>query len=117
MKSSNKNLANRDSTSIPSKKGKNANKARRRITFILLYAIFLGYGAYQILFVQYAQISSLRKQQEILRENIAQEVEKNETLTEEYSLGNTDDVVERIAREKLGLIMPDEKIYVDQSRN
>ena len=97
-------------------KKKNGN-IQKRVIFMVLYAVLLGYGFYQIFFVQQANLAQLRTQQQALSQNIEKENEKNTALTQEFSAGNSNSIVEKIAREKLGLVKPDEKMYIDKSRN
>ena len=44
------------------------------------------------------------------------EQERNTTLLEQKENVNSDEFIEKMAREELGLVMPNETIYVDSTR-
>lgn len=49
--------------------------------------------------------------EEILERQIAEEQERTETLLEQKKYVKTDEYIEEVAREKLGLINPDEVLF------
>lgn len=78
------------------------------ITVLVLYA-----GC--VLIEQEKQISSLKKEKEKYASFIDEASLKTEELKEIKNKMNTDEYIEQYAREKLGLVMPYEIIFVDGS--
>ena len=78
------------------------------ITLLLLYA---GY----VLIGQEKQIRDLKIEQEKYASFIDEASLKTEELQEIKNKVNSDEYIEQYAREKLGLVMPYETIYVDAS--
>ena len=62
--------------------------------------------------------ADIRKSEEQLAELEAQVTEQqlvNDEIERLIAGGNDEESAERIAREKLGYVMPDEKVYIDMS--
>ena len=89
------------------------NKKKRRL-FVLLYAAVLVYAGY-IVFQQQMYLKQMRDQKaEIMQKtNVTQQLA--EQTQNEISVSDTDEYIERFAREKLGLVKRDEQVFVDTS--
>lgn len=83
------------------------------LTFIVIALIcYFGYTLYTL------QISINEKQlkNQELKKNIYSETVKNQQLLKQKELINTDEFYEQMAREKLGYIKDNEKIYIDTNK-
>ena len=80
----------------------------------LIVLILLVYMAISLLTLR-DQIASAQVQESELTAQVAELQEKNATL--ERDIANSDDpeLLEKIAREQIGLVLPGEKIFVDIS--
>lgn len=65
------------------------------------------------------EITSIKIKKQIAKENSQLEILKseNQNLKDSVSLSKTEGYVEKIAREKLGLIKPNEKPVIDDSQS
>ena len=50
-----------------------------------------------------------------LNAELTRQVEENTELQRLYSAGESDEYIERIARDRLGYVAPDERIFIDMS--
>ena len=65
---------------------------------------------------QQKSLNAYRNEQEILSQKIAQQEEyKSELLTTKENI-NSPEYIEQIAREKLDMYLPNEKVYIDISK-
>lgn len=87
-------------------------KARRGIVLKLLIAAVLVYVGVQIIQVR-AQIPSKQKQLQEYEQKIEDQTIKNVGLQKEIEMEFTEEQIKKIARERLGLISPDEQIYIN----
>lgn len=62
---------------------------------------------------QKEEISIIRAEMQILEHKISQEEKKQEELLEKKRKANTDEFIEAIAREKLGMVKEGERLFVD----
>jgi cell division protein DivIC len=62
---------------------------------------------------QQEEISLIRAEMRALEHRIKQEKEKQEELLEQKSQINTDEFIESIAREKLGMVKEGERLFID----
>lgn len=83
-------------------------------SFILSLALLLVAGYFVIGLVQ-SQMDIREKQNEIAaaKAQYQQELDENERLQAVANGGDQSAYMERVAREKLGYVMPDEKVYYD----
>ncbi len=91
-------------------KGKNKRK-KSKLGFIVLMVIFIYFayiavGQQKILYMKDAD-------QKKIQSKIDEETKENEVLQKEQKEQNSDAYVEKIAREKLGMVKPGERVYVD----
>lgn len=84
------------------------NKTLKRIIFIIIciYAIITFAKQQKILNNYSTQVSNLKTE-------ISEAKEQQEKLTNEKENINSLEYIENLAREKLGMYMPNEKVYVD----
>ncbi|AEE90387.1 Septum formation initiator [Tepidanaerobacter acetatoxydans Re1] len=88
-----------------SMKGKRKFKIRH-----LLFLLFLIYVA-STLAMQQFKITKLAQQEAQLKARMKEVTEQREELEEEISLLHTDEYIEGVARDELGLVKPGEYIY------
>jgi len=92
-------------------KNKRKNNIPKRIFCLIVFA-YIGY----ILFQQYTYISMISKEEK----KYINEINKQKSVAASYEkqkkLYNTDAYVEGIARQKLGMVYPGEKMFVDASK-
>ncbi len=100
------------------KKDTNAIKKRRPfdktivLFFMVLFfiAVSVGIASQLKVYGQYKQ-----EAEEILIQ-IQQEQEKNAEYLREKEYYNSDDYIEKVARQQLGLVMPNEVLYVNNAK-
>lgn len=93
------------------KKTKNLKTFVRKILvcFIILYISGL-------LIAQQFNISRLNREIDAVSEQIELAEREGEILQSEKEASQTDEYVERVAREKLGYMKPYEKVFIDSSK-
>lgn len=70
-----------------------------------------------ILFVaQQFDLSRLSKEDKLLKQQIAEAERVHEELSKEKEAVDTPEYIERVAREKLGYMKPDEKVFIDAKK-
>lgn len=67
--------------------------------------------------VQQPQITANREKIARLNEQLAYEQQRSEEVDHLKEIVGTDEYIEKMAREKLGLIKENEKVFVDVSKN
>ena len=88
-------------------------KKFKMLTFIVIASVFyFGYTLYTL----QVSISEKELKNQELQKNIYSETVKNQQLLKQKSLINTDEFYEQMAREKLGYIKDNEKIYIDTNK-
>ncbi len=90
---------------------KTHKKPRLKIGFVavLIFALYLVYAIVS----QQAAISSNEKVINDLTNQITENKEKLAELRDTKESYGSDESIERIARDKLGLVRPDEKVFID----
>ncbi len=89
-------------------------KRRFRISRIIIVAILI-YVVYVLISRQQVLIS-YKKEGQKYKEAIAEEQQKNADLLQEKDNINSKEYVEQIARDKLGMYLPNERVYIDISK-
>ncbi len=84
---------------------------------VIAIGILLLFGFVRILVIQQGQINQYRGRVGELEQEIKEEQQKLDALKEEQKRVTSDEYIEAIAREKLGLVDPNEKVFVDVSGN
>ena len=76
------------------------------VLFIAIYVVYT-------LITQQKTINAYTREQKIYEKQIAEEKANNETLLETKESVNSTEYIENIAREKLGMYLPNERVYYD----
>jgi cell division protein FtsB len=79
------------------------------IALIFVYSSYTVYGLTQDLNAKKAESNAIQSK-------IDAEIAQNEQLMEQLKTVKTDEYIEKIAREKLGLVKSGEKVFVDINR-
>ena len=87
-------------------KNKKINFKRIIIIATLIYVVYT-------FFVQQKELNAYKADSKRYSEQIATEEEKKEKLLETKSNINSKEYIEQVAREKLDMYLPNERIYVD----
>ncbi len=98
---------------------KQNKKQKTSFALIMFFAFSLVVSAYFISVIINTQLDISAKEKELLNmqtQVLAQEVE-NEELQRALENDSEEAYIERVAREKLGYFLPDERVYVDMSGN
>lgn len=98
-------------------KKKNPRK-KQKFSFILSIGLLLVAGYFVISLVNVRMdIKEREKTAEDLQAQYEEQLAENARLQTVADGGNKDEYIERIAREKLGYVMPDEKVYYNITPN
>ena len=65
---------------------------------------------------QQFNISRLAKEEDALNQQYTEAERTNQELTKEYEAAGTPEYIEKVARDKLGFMKPDEKLFVDPKK-
>lgn len=99
--------------SSPAKKVGKLNLKRFAIAMVTVF--FLGYFIYVMIWQQ-VMISRKNKEINALEEQIAAAEQQSEKLEQEIENLNDPEYLERLAREKLGLVRPNERVFMDANQ-
>lgn len=83
------------------------------MSFVII--ILIAYFSYTF-YTQQLQINKYNSQIEILENDISYKEDLTETYKEARENVNSDEYIEKVAREELGLIKPYEKIFIDVNK-
>lgn len=88
------------------------------IAVLLKRCVLCGLVLYLVgLFIaQQFDFSRLSKEAKALDLQISEEQRVNEELLQEKEAAGTPEYIERVAREKLGYMKPDEKVFIDAKK-
>ena len=97
---------------------KQAKKNRRRVraslfTKILVLALLAGIG-WQLMSLR-GQVAAAQAERDQLAAQVQAQQEANDTLANDIAEGNTQEKLEEIAREQLGLVYPGERVFINRS--
>ena len=91
------------------KKKNNKNNLYKKILYIGIFAyvlyIFIG---------QQKTLNSYKKSQEYYSKQLSTQLAYQETLTETKTNINSKEYIEKVAREKLDMYLPNERVYIDK---
>lgn len=91
------------------------NKEKKNFSKRILYTVIIIYVGY-ILFQQQIYLSAYKAEEN----SYIAEIDKNKKITQKYQeqkeLYQTDAYIEEVARAKLGMVYPGEKIFIDTSK-
>jgi len=86
-------------------------KRRKASIFTKLAVLLLvGYAAFNLVGLQ-GQIESAREARAVLEMAVAEQALENAVLENELENRDNPDVIERIARNRLGLVLPGERVF------
>ncbi len=91
------------------KKTKNKFMSALKSAAIAALSIYIVY----VLIQQQIQLNAYKAQQDYYKAQIEQEKKKLQSIEDNKLLYTTDSYIEKIARERLGLVKPGEVIFVD----
>jgi len=86
----------------------------KKLAYTITLIVFFIYGIYTIA-EQQIELNNINAEQQKYITLLENEGMKNEQLLETKENINSDSYIEEVAREKLGLVMPYEIIFVDAS--
>lgn len=78
---------------------------------ILCFALYVSYS----MVTQQAQIRERDEELAAVKAMIVQQEQKNKKAQRLLTLGDDEEYIERIAKEKLGYAYPNEHVYIDRS--
>lgn len=91
------------------------NKRGKPGIWALILAVFFLYFCY-VLIDQQKVILARESEIARMKEKIGEEQAINEELTKQREIINSDEYVEKIAREKLGMVKKEERVFIDISK-
>lgn len=86
---------------------------KRNKYLILFLAVFLGYVLYSVTSAE-IKIQELKTKQIALQEELSRLTDEKESLSKQLEESKSLESIEKIAREKLKMVKPNELIYVIQ---
>ncbi len=91
------------------------NKSRKN--YLIKKICFIGIGIYVVItFInQQKTLNSYRISQKYYEEEIDTKLAYQESLKETKSKINSEEYIEQVAREKLDMYLPNEKVYLDKN--
>ena len=97
---------------------KHNERKPQKFSFILSIGLLLLAGYFVISLINVnIQINDRKKEAEELNVRYEEQVAQNEALRNVIDGGDKDDYIERVAREKLGYVMPGERVYYNITPN
>lgn len=81
----------------------------------VLWAVMFLYVGY-IFIQQQIRLHDLRMEGKEVTAEIEQKQQENEELTHIMDIMGTDEYIEKVARQKLGFVKPDEQVFIDTSK-
>ncbi len=95
-------------------------KKRKKVDIgvLLKRGLLLGLILYIccLFFLQQGDLSRLSKEGKALDQQIADAQQVHEELVQQKEAAGTPEYVERVARDKLGYMKPDEKVFIDAKK-
>lgn len=100
---------------MPAKREKKVNKGLKTLIIVLVLAltVYLGYTWIS----QQVQLVSLNKEISELDSNIAKEETRKKELEKKKEQINTPEYIEKIARDELNMVAPDEIVFMEAPKN
>lgn len=94
-------------------KQKKTSKSRLLKIAVCLFVVYIAYS----IVVQQLEIRDRKITLEAVQQQCQQQIEENKEVERLLAMSADKDYIERIARERLGYAYPDEKVYIDSSKN
>ena len=92
-------------------------RIRKKLTVNKVIALIFLCAVAVILIKQQSNINYYNNKISNLKTQIAAQEELLEELKKKSAIYSSDYYIEKVAREELGLVMPDEKVFIDASAN
>lgn len=96
------------------KKSQKPSRKKSKTAKIFWAVVFLYVG--YIFVQQQVRLHDLRVEEKQVAAEIKQAQSENEDLAHTKDIMESDEYIEKIARQKLGFVKPDEQVFVDTSR-
>lgn len=90
-------------------------KMKKSKVLRLALLAFVGYVAVSFIIVQ-VDISKRKESLEAVEQELAQQEYLNEEMQSILDSGTDTEYIMRMAREKLGFVFPDERVFIDPNR-
>lgn len=87
----------------------------KKILKVIIILIVLSYFIY-IIVKQQTTLNSYKSEQDYVSEQIQEQQEYKNELADMKANINSDEYIEQIARDKLDMYLPNERIYVDANK-
>ncbi len=97
------------------KEAKPEKKKKHNFLYILVMGIFITVGV-SVLYIQYEQILELNKENETVLAEIERRKKEAEKIGKQEAYYDSDEYIEKIAREQLSLVKPNEILFVDVNK-
>ena len=109
------NKGNRIKSSEKRARGKKSFNIKK----LMVVSVAMVISVYFVYVLIWQQVTITRKNQEIdaLKSQVETATEESERLSQEIENLNDPGYLERIAREKLGLVRPNERVFVDSNKS
>ena len=91
------------------KKGKNKNNLYKKVLYIsiFLYVLYIFIG-------QQKTLNLYKKNEQYYNKQLNTQLAYQKTLTETKTNINSKEYIEKVAREKLDMYLPNERVYIDK---
>ena len=90
-------------------------RKRRKFVLRLLFVICVMWLVFNLVSIQ-ASISKKHRELNVLKEKVSIQTKQNELLQRQLDFGITDEYIAKVAREKLNLLSPLERVFVDVAK-
>ena len=90
-------------------------KTQKSLIFKLAFIAFFVYVAVSFTVMQ-VDIAKRRDSLEAVQQELLKENYINQEITNILNSGESSEYIMKIAREKLGLVLPDERVFIDYNR-
>lgn len=88
---------------------KAAARPRSKLTMLLLAALLIGLGAQ--IYSMFGQLQEARAEEAVYTQRLSDLQETNEQLREDLENSGNQALIEDIARDQLGMVLPGEKVF------
>ena len=90
-------------------------KKNKKLILRLLFAVFATWLVLNLVSVQ-TSISKKQRELNLLKEKLTIQTKQNELLQRQLNFGITDEYIAKVAREKLNLLSPLERVFIDVTK-
>ncbi|SFP26748.1 Cell division protein FtsB [Oscillibacter sp. PC13] len=96
------------------KQKKNGRRTRASLPTKILILVLLAATGWQLYRLQ-GQVDAARAEKEALAAQVQVQQQENDSISADIAAGNTQEKMEEIARDELGLVSPGERVFYDVS--